>query len=218
MKAVLFDVEGTLIDCAQQTIAAWQQTLHSFGYEISKAELQQQSGRDSAEMLERLLPDTSKAQRDELAKKEGELYQETYLPSVCPFAGVPELFRKTKSAGFKIGLATTCKPEQLGMYRDLLAVDDMLDAIACGEDAAHGKPHPDLFEVCLRKLGCMPHDALAVGDTPYDARAARLAGVTPIGLETGSFSRAELMKAGCAAVFSDPADLLNSDPWFQASG
>jgi phosphoglycolate phosphatase-like HAD superfamily hydrolase len=92
----------------------------------------------------------------------------------------------------------------------------MIDAVACGADAAHGKPHP--FEVCLRKLGCMPHDALAVGDTPYDARAARSAGVTPIGLETGGFARAALAKAGCVAVFSDPADLLkHSDKWFQAS-
>jgi beta-phosphoglucomutase-like phosphatase (HAD superfamily) len=94
MKAVLFDVEGTLIDCAQQTIAAWQQTLHSFGYEVSKAEIQQRSGRDTAEMLELLLPDTSKAQRDELAKKESELYQKKYLPSVRPFAGVPPCFRR----------------------------------------------------------------------------------------------------------------------------
>ena len=63
MKAVLFDVEGTLIDCVQQTIAAWRRTLRSFGHDISKAALQRQSGRDTAEMLELLLPDTTKAQR-----------------------------------------------------------------------------------------------------------------------------------------------------------
>jgi beta-phosphoglucomutase-like phosphatase (HAD superfamily) len=101
MKAVLFDVEGTLIDCAQQTIAAWQRTLRLFGYDISNAELRQQSGRDTDEMLKLLVPAASKAQRDEFAKEEGKLYQKEYLPLIRPFAGVPELFRKTRSAGLQ---------------------------------------------------------------------------------------------------------------------
>jgi beta-phosphoglucomutase-like phosphatase (HAD superfamily) len=185
MKAVLFDAEGTLIDCAEQTIVAWQRTLRLFGYDISKAELRQQAGRATDEMLK---PGARrvKDQRNELAREEGKLYQKEYLPLVRPFAGVPELFRKTRSAGFKIGLATTCEPESLRTYRDLLGVDDMIDAIVCATDK-RGKPHPDLFEVCLQKLRCTPNEAIAVGDSPYDALAARSASIEPIGL--GAFSR-----------------------------
>jgi phosphoglycolate phosphatase-like HAD superfamily hydrolase len=167
-------------------------------------------------MLELLLPGISKAQQDELAKEQGLLYQKDYLPLVRPFAGVPELFRKTKTFDLKVGLATTCEPEQLRVYCDLLGVTDMIDATACGADVEHGKPHPDLFQACLRELGADPHATTAVGDSPYDALAARSVGIKPIGLETGGFSRAALAKAGCHAVFSDPVDLLNRwEYWLQ---
>jgi phosphoglycolate phosphatase-like HAD superfamily hydrolase len=75
-----------------------------------------------------------------------------------------------KAAGFKIGLATTCEPDELKVYLDKLGIKSLIDAVACGSDVKHDKPHPDLFELGLRRLCCDASTSLALGDTPYDAK------------------------------------------------
>jgi len=208
MKAALFDVEGTLIDCAQQSIETWQRTLARFGLDVPRQKLQEQSGRDTMEMLQELLPHCPEKTRKELAKQQGELYRKEYLPSVRPFDGVPELIRQTKAGGFKVGLATTCQPDELKVYLDKLGIDSLIDGIACGTDVKHGKPHPDLFKLGLRRLCCDAPSSLTLGDSPYDANAACLAHLEPFGVETGGFSRDALREAGCRAVFRDTKDFL----------
>jgi len=83
-----------------------------------------------------------------------------------------------------------------------------IDAVTCGEDVPRGKPHPDLFKLALKRLGV--ESGIAVGDTPYDAIAARRAGMRAIGLLTGGFSEAVLREAGCVDIVDDPAGLLSA--------
>jgi phosphoglycolate phosphatase-like HAD superfamily hydrolase len=95
-------------------------------------------------------------------------------------------------------LATTCQPDELKVYLDKLGIDSLIDGIACGTDVKHGKPHPDLFELGLRRLCCDAPSSLTLGDSPYDANAACLARLEPFGVETGGFSRDALREAGCS--------------------
>jgi HAD superfamily hydrolase (TIGR01509 family) len=209
MKVILFDVEGTLVDCVRQTIEAWKETFSQFGFAVSLDDLRSQSGRDGDEMLKRLLPEVSADVRKDMEKRQGRLYKENFLASVEPFPSVRQLFETLKDAGFQIALATTCQRDVLETYTGLLGIESLIDAVACGEDVRHGKPHPDLFQLaCERLKSSLSDKTTAVGDTPYDAEAAARLGIAAVGLQCGGFSREDLEGAGCVAVFRDPAAFL----------
>ncbi|WP_161853806.1 HAD family hydrolase [Bradyrhizobium sp. CCBAU 051011] len=110
-----------------------------------------------------------------------------------------DVFEALREGGGRIALATDCKGPELSHYRSLLNVDDLIDAMACGDDVEHGKPDPRLVGLALRKLGISAGQA-EIGDTPYDAEAASGAGIAAAGLLTGGFAKQALLEAGCFAV------------------
>jgi len=120
---------------------------------------------------------------------------------------VRALFEQLRKEGRSIAIATSCAKDELRHYLALLGVSELIDAVACGDDVKHGKPHPDLIRLALRRAGA-PAEALMVGDTPYDAEAAEAAGVAAVGVLTGEFSRRALTDAGCVAVYEGPAEML----------
>jgi HAD superfamily hydrolase (TIGR01549 family) len=198
---LIFDVEGTLIDCAAQTLESWRQTLSEFGHSFTRDELQPYSGMDGAGMLDGLLPKLPDDKKKEVLKRQGEFFREHYLHSVRPFPHVRETFEALKKGRVKLAIATTCKHDELAIYDRHMQVLGLTDAVACGDDVKRGKPHPDLFSLALRKLRIADRPGvLAVGDTPYDAKAATALGLGAIGVLTGGFSRAALQEAGCIAV------------------
>jgi HAD superfamily hydrolase (TIGR01549 family) len=127
------------------------------------------------------------------------------LPRVKAFPQVRGLLERLRGEGYGIALATSCASDELKHYVELAGIADLLDAVACGEDVKREKPHPDLIEVALSRAHSPAH-ATMVGDTPYDAMAARAAGVMAFGVLTGGFTREALKEAGCVAVYADPAD------------
>ena len=206
---VLFDVEGSLVDCIPQTLQCWREVLARYGFEVPLAQLQRYSGMDTTDLLAELLPATLRPRATEIADAEAKHYREKYLPSVCAFPGVRQLFEKLKQSGCRIGLATSCQPDELAVYLELTQIRDVIDAAACGADAKKGKPHPDLLKVVLQRLNAAgDKTAIMVGDTPYDAQAARALDLTALGLLTGGHSERDLRAAGCRAVYADPAHLL----------
>jgi phosphoglycolate phosphatase-like HAD superfamily hydrolase len=205
--AYIFDVEGTLIDCAPETLQCWHETLAAFGVPVPLAHLQRLSGMDSNDMLATLVPSLDKKARKEIVSAESERYRADYLPRVRAFPGVRDLFSAIKAHGGRVALATDCQSEQLKHYRTLLGIDDLLDAIACGDEVSTGKPDPGLVELALRHLGGTPAEfATMIGDTPFDAQAARSAGVTAWGTLSGGHTRSSLIDAGCSVVVSSVAD------------
>ena len=206
---VLLDVEGTLVDCVPQTLQSWQDVLARYGYEVPLPLLQRYSGMDTTDMLAELLPASLRPQADEIADAQGEHYREKYLPSVGGFPDVRELFEKLKQSGARIGLATSCQADELAVYLDLTRIRDLIDATACGSDTKKGKPHPDLLKVVLEKLDASKNKtAIMVGDTAYDAQAARALDLTALGVLCGGHPEADLRAAGCGAVYRNPAQLL----------
>jgi phosphoglycolate phosphatase-like HAD superfamily hydrolase len=115
---------------------------------------------------------------------------------------------RVKAAGMKIVLATSAKDDDLAFYKRLVGMDDLVDEEATSSDAKESKPEPDIFAAALKKAGCVAEDAVALGDTPYDAEAAGKLGILTIGLTCGGWKAHDLVRAGCAEVFRDPQHLL----------
>jgi phosphoglycolate phosphatase-like HAD superfamily hydrolase len=209
---VIFDVEGTLVDCIGQTLESWRETLADFGLNFSIVQLHPLSGMDSGEMLDALLAESKAIDlKREILKEQGERYRDKFLPKVTPFPGVKSLFRRPHELGWRLGLATTCQPDELSRYSSLVGNFDLVEAIACGADAKRGKPHPDLHRIVLQRLGADAHGVVSVGDTPYDAIAAARAGIGRIvGTLSGGFSAATLRQAGCGLVLETAVDVLGA--------
>ena len=207
---VIFDVEGTLVDSTALTMRCWQETLQSFGLEFPLATLQRHSGQDGHDMLHALIPGPHVSRVvPRILEAQGERFHAKYLPRVAAFPEIRALFERVKHAGQMIAVATSSSADELDHYLALTNAGDLVDAVACGEDVEHDKPNSALIEVALLRTGCLaPKHAAMIGDTPYDAMAARRAGVAAIGMLSGGFSRQDLESRGCIAVYRDPADLL----------
>jgi HAD superfamily hydrolase (TIGR01549 family) len=207
MQAVnfIFDVEGTLVDCVPQVLNCWLVVLANWRLTVAPDKLAGCSGMDPNDMLAQLLPAVGEKERKAIIAQHAAEYRANFLPSTRAFPGVRELLVEVKSQNHRIALATTCDATELAHYRQLMNVDDLIDTMACGEDVQRGKPHPDLINLTLEHVG--RGKALVIGDTPYDALAARAAGTEPIGLLSGGFSETALRNAGCTEVFAVLHDL-----------
>jgi phosphoglycolate phosphatase-like HAD superfamily hydrolase len=137
---VVFDVEGTLIDCVPLILESWRETLQQVGHSFTHLDLQPFSGMDGAWMLEQLLPKDSQDTRHRLLKAQGELYERDFIGRAQPFPGVRQLFEGLKQDGILIGLATTCQRDELAVYDQRMNVLALTDVVACGETVKHGKP------------------------------------------------------------------------------
>jgi HAD superfamily hydrolase (TIGR01509 family) len=175
---------------------------------VTSAQLQRYSSMDGQDMLDLMLPSVPRADKKQLLEAQGANYRRDYLRQAKPFPGVRDLFVTLKRTGFALGIATSCKQDELGYYDKAMGILCLVDAIACGDDARRGKPHPDLYAVAVQKLNVKEASTcMAVGDSPYDAQAARTAGLDAAGVLTGGFSRGELIRKGCRLVLERAIDL-----------
>jgi HAD superfamily hydrolase (TIGR01509 family) len=210
IRAVIFDVDGTLIDSVDAHASAWQAVLARHGFEHPFERVRHQIGKGGEKLLAALLPeDAARRLGKQIERERLELFQEEYLPRIRPFPGNRALFERIKADGRRIVLASSAKGEELENYKRIAGIGDLIEAETSSDDAEHSKPDPDIFQAALAKLkDVAPEAAIAVGDTPYDAEAAAKAGLRTIGVLCGGFPAAELEAAGCIALYRDPADLL----------
>lgn len=209
-SAIIFDIDGTLIDSVDHHAHSWVEALTAFGHPVDFAAVRRQIGKGGDHLMEHFLTEPEIATRGKaLQNAREEIFKTRYLPSVRPFPDVRALFLRLKEQGHRLALASSAKDEELATYRKIAGIDDLLEAQSSSDDAAHSKPDPDIFRAALQRLrGVAPEQALAVGDTPYDAEAAAKAGLRTIGVTCGGWSERELRGAGCLAVYRDPSDLL----------
>lgn len=201
-ECAIFDVEGTLVDCVPLILESWRESLHEAGHSFAHHDLQPYSGMDGAWMLEQLLPKESEATREALLKAQGERYRTHFIERAQAFPGVRALFEMLKSQGVRIGIGTTCKADELAIYERQMRVLDLADSIVCGEMVKHGKPDPALLIHCHHSLNLEePSRTVVIGDTTFDALAAKRAQMRAIGVLTGGFAAASLADAGCEEVF-----------------
>jgi beta-phosphoglucomutase-like phosphatase (HAD superfamily) len=142
---MIFDIEGTLIDCIPQNLRSWQETLFGFGLSVPLDVLQLYSGMDGDDMLRIIAPNKDKDFRKRALKAEGKNFETRYLGSVQAFKGIRPLFEAIKLTGGKIAIATDCTDPALRHYREVLGVDDLIDVIACGRTSRKANRAPSWF-------------------------------------------------------------------------
>ncbi len=210
-EAVIFDIDGTLLDSVDLHAEAWHEALEHFGYEIPLGRIRSQIGKGGDQLLPALLGE-EEAQKNgkELEEFRGSLFKKKYLPSVKPFPGVRPLFEKVIAKGKKVALASSAKGDELKNYEEIAGIEDLVHVETSSADAEKSKPHPDIFEAALKRLGKDVNrgQVIVVGDSPYDAEAGQKAGLQVVGVRCGGFAEEDLRKAGAMAIYDGPQDLL----------
>jgi len=169
-KAAIFDLDGTLLDSVDLHALAWHEAMLNFGHTVSFEQARGQIGKGGDKLIPVFLSaDEQRDHGEELEQWRGKRFKTEYLPLVRPFSAVPDLLRRARDAGLRIAVASSAKKDELGKYLDIAAIADLVDVTASSEDAEESKPAPDIFEVVLKKLKLEGADAVAIGDTPYDA-------------------------------------------------
>jgi HAD superfamily hydrolase (TIGR01509 family) len=212
IKAVIFDVDGTLIDTVDLHASAWVEALGHFGFHIAYEDMRSQIGKGGDQILHGLLPPDVIEQKGETIKDfRSSLFKRDYLAKARPFPGVRNLFERIRASGQRAVLASSGTGEEVEQYKKLAGIADLIDSATSSDDAERSKPFPDIFESALAKLSPLgPEEAVVVGDTPYDAEAARNAGLKTVGVLSGGFTEQALREAGCIAVYRDAEDLVRN--------
>ena len=210
IRAVLFDIDGTLINSNEQHVEAWRQIFAEAGHPVESAAIRGQIGKGGDNLVPALLPDLPASAQKALAHGHGRLFKQLFLDRCEPFPDARELLRRVHTDGRKVVLASSASEEELQHYIERLGIADIVAATTSIDDVETSKPAPDIFAVALKKVGVAPDEAIAVGDTPYDVSSAGKAGIGTVALLSGGFARSELEAAGATAIFADAADLLSA--------
>jgi beta-phosphoglucomutase-like phosphatase (HAD superfamily) len=209
LKAVIFDVDGTLVDSVDAHARSWVESFARFGREIDFLEMRHLIGKGGDQILKDFLSaDEIREFGSRLEEDRTEHLRSEHLPAVQGFPCVRELFQRILRDGKRIALASSANAEELEPYKFKAHIEDLVHNETSKDDAEKSKPHPDIFEAALRKLDRAPGQAIVVGDTPWDAIAAKRAGLRMIGVLCGGFPEAQLREAGCVAIYRDPEDLF----------
>ena len=208
--AVIFDIDGTLLDSVDFHARAWQETFARYGIEVTFEAVRWQIGKGGDQLMPVFVPkDRLERIEKELKDARGRHFKDKYLPLVRPFPKVRALFERLLADGKRVVLASSGSRDEVEEYKRIAGIGDLIESDTSSDDAERSKPHPDIFLAALGKLGNPdPATVLVVGDTPYDAEAAGKAGLKTVGVLCGGFPEDVLRDAGCVALYRDPSDLL----------
>ena len=208
-RAALFDVDGTLVDTNDLHTAAWREVFLRYGHDFPSPTIREQIGKGGDNLLPTLIPGISNALQEEMDSVRGELFKRDYLPRGVPFPGVRELFERLVADGVKIVLASSSSGPEVDYHLNLIGCSDLVSAVTTKDDVENSKPCPDIFAAALAKVAPTPAaDAVVIGDTPWDMKAALEVGVRTIAFRCGGFPDDTLRESGAEFLFNDARDLL----------
>ena len=208
-QALLFDVDGTLVDSNYLHVDAWQRAFDAMGESVDAWRIHRAIGQDSARLVGSLVGDRGTAWVDKVKKTHSEFYTRQ-IERLRAFPGARDTLFALHDAGFRIVLATSAPADELSHLRAVLDADDAIDAVTNADDVQAAKPDPGIVEVALGRAGVAAARSLFVGDATWDMVAARRAGVVPIGVRSGGVGTGELTDAGAEQVFTDVHELFES--------
>ncbi|MDT5362457.1 MAG: hypothetical protein QOC69_4219 [Mycobacterium sp.] len=204
--AVLFDIDGTLVDSNYLHVHAWCRAFRETGIAVESWRIHRAIGMDGTQLVKALSGGADGTARQRASQLHSRYYAELSLYlSLLP--GARELLDRVASRGMQVVLATSAPEDELARLRSLLDCEDLLSAVTSSEDVDTAKPEPDIVAVALDRAGVQPSRAVFVGDSVWDAEAAARAGVISIGVRSGGVSAQELQSAGATMVFDNPDDL-----------
>jgi HAD superfamily hydrolase (TIGR01549 family) len=206
--AAILDIDGTLVDSNYQHTLAWYGALREHGHTVSMFRVHRLIGMGGDQLVGALLGDeVEERQGDAIRETEKERYMERYIETVQPLDGARDLIVRLKEARRQVVLASSAKPDEVEHYLDLLDARELADAWTSSGDVEQTKPEPDLIQAALAKLD--GDRAVMVGDSTWDCKAAKNAGVETLAVLTGGFSAQELFDAGALSVFGSMPELLD---------
>jgi len=201
----ILDIDGTLVDTNYQHTIAWHRALKRHGARVAAWRIHRHIGMGGDKVVAALCGEEFDAEHgDDVRDAEGDLYMEL-IEEVETFEGARGLIEDLKAAGHTVILASSAKPEEVEHYLELLDARELADAWTDSGDVEETKPAPDLVQSALDKAG--EGEAVMIGDTPWDVKAAAKAGVPTVAVLTGGFSVDELRDAGAVAVFENMEEL-----------
>ena len=210
-KALLCDIDGTLVQSNWLHAEAWQIAFAGMDLHLELEDLRRQIGKGGDELIPVFVPWWKRRIVEEPLKTYRKfVFQHGLRQKVEPIANVRALLERVKAAGLRIAVATSSENDDLKIMLELVGIADLIDEQTTANDAERSKPKPDIFTAALGRLDLKPQECLALGDTPYDAESAGKAGVRTVGVMTGGWSREELFEAGCVEVYEDAGDLLRN--------
>ena len=210
IKALLCDIDGTLVQSNWLHAEAWKSAFAEMGIEITVEDARRQIGKGGDELIPVFVPWWKREQVEEPLKELRKfIFKTEFMQQVKPIPRVREFLKRLQEEGIRLSLASSASREDLGMYKKIAEMEDLIEEESSADDADRSKPHPDIFQATLKKLKLKPTEVLALGDTPYDAEAAGKAGIWTIGVTTGGWSKEDLLAAGCVAVYKDVGELLD---------
>ncbi len=205
IDTIVFDVDGTLVDTNYQHALAWYQAFRRFDITPALWRIHRAIGMGGDQLVEAVAGrDAEEAHGDDLREGWVEAYDQ-YLPHVQPFEGAEQLLQRIRDRGLRLVLASSGQRDHVDHYLDLLDARRLAHDWTTSEDAEETKPAPDLVETALAKVGAQ--DAVMIGDSTWDAKAAGRAGISTYAVRTGGFSVEELQEAGARRVYDSLADL-----------
>jgi HAD superfamily hydrolase (TIGR01509 family) len=212
VKAVLFDVDGTLVDTNYLNAVTWWEAFAQAGFDVTMTDIHRTIGKGSDQLLDALLPKDRDRDGDAGIRTAHSALYSVYWSRLRPLDGAADLLRACHRRGLKVVLASSADEREFAVLRAALDADDAIDEATNSGDVEQSKPAPDLVQVALDKAGVPPEQAVFVGDTVWDVQACQKAGVRCIGLLSGGIGRDELLEAGAVEVYRGPAELLDRFP------
>ena len=207
MATAILDIDGTLVDTNYHHAIAWYRAFRAHGFVLPLWRIHRHIGMGGDQLVAALAGEGfDREHGDEVRAAEKVLYLQLIEESE-PLTGARALIEDFKAAGHTVILASSAKPDELEHYLTLLDARALVDGWTDSGDVAKTKPEPDLVLAALEKADAKPSDAVLVGDSTWDCKAAKAAKVRSIGVLTGGFSEQELLDAGADKVFRSVEEL-----------
>jgi HAD superfamily hydrolase (TIGR01509 family) len=212
MRALIFDLDGTLVDTVYAHIFAWQRALAEAGMPLEGWRIHRKIGM-SGGLFTRAVArevgrDLNPSEEASLQQRHGELFRQL-LPERRPLPGAIDLIKVLYSNNILFGIATSGNRPEIDASLGVLGISKETVIVERG-NVVRAKPEPDLFLACQQRMGIGVNECYVVGDAVWDLLAARRAGMLSIGLLSGGYGEDELSQAGAFRVYRDPAELHRS--------
>ena len=207
LRAVLLDVDGTLVDSNDAHAYSWADALAALGYEKSFEDVRPLIGMGGDNLLPTLIGIESESEEGKrLSDRKREIFERDYLQTIRPFPRVQELIDRMRADGLSLVVASSANEEELEALLRIAGAESLIADSTSADDAENSKPDPDIIHAALARAKADARECILLGDTPYDVEAAQRAGVRVVGVRCGGWDDAALR--GAIAVYDDPADLL----------
>lgn len=207
VRAVLLDIDGTLVDSNDAHAWAWVDAFAEHGHSVPFEPVRARIGKGG----DKLMPEVSGIEKSSvhgqaIDARRTQIFKQRYMPELRALPGARELLERFRADGLRLVVATSAKSDEMHALLDLCGARSLIDEHTSSDEAERSKPDPDIVRAALDKARVAPHEALMLGDTPYDIEAAARADVRTVALRSGGWDDAEL--GGALAIYDDPRALL----------